>query len=184
MYESYKKETNALIKALMKQAVIVTAVVFVAFVLCAIRDNFDWRLILFLLLLPIWNWLYFLIVFTQRNRLLCELKENNVETKIITVKKMGRHDRLTYVSDKRGITRGFEYGVLRYKIKDSENEVYHFEDIMGGNRILPKVKSCKAFEGRVMEITCTTKTHYIINVKFSADKDTNFLKREMERYFV
>lgn len=184
MYESYKRETDSLIKSLIKQALIVTAVVFIVLILLVIRDKFDWRIMLFLLLLSLWNWSYCLIVFTQRNRLLCELKENNVETKIITIKKFERHDRFTYVSDKRGITREIKYGVLRYKIKDSENEVYHFEDIMGGNRILPKVNSCNAFIGKEMEITYTKKTHYIINVKFSADKNTNFLKSEMERYFV
>ena len=182
MYEAYKEYTDKLIKSLIKQAVVVTvAIVLVVLLPGRINGIFDWRMI-FLFLLPLWNCLYTLVVFTQRRKMLCELKENNVETKRITVQKMARNDRLTYVGGK--FDRGFTYGVLKYKIRDSENEVYHFEDIKGGNKILPKVKSCKAFEGREMEITCTKKTHYIIAVKFDADKDTSFLKREMEGYII
>lgn len=182
MYESYKECTDKVIKPLIKQAFIVTLAILLVFLLPKrLNGTFDGRMA-FLFLLPLWNWLYTLVVFTQRSKLLCELKENNVETKTITVKKMARNDRLTYVGGK--FDRGFTYGVLRYKIKDGENKVYHFEDIKGGNKILPKVHSCKAFEGRKMEITYTKETHYIIAMKFGADKDTNFFKREMEGYMI
>lgn len=180
MYEAYKEQTDKLIASLVKNSFAVTVVVLIVFTATLISGTFDWRM-LFLLALPIYYWLYVLATFLSRQTLLNELKENLVETKTITLKSVKRNDRLTYVGGK--YDRGFSYGVLRYKIKDTKNLTYYFEDVIGGSKILPEVKPCGAMKGKIMTITCTKKTRYIVSASFTADKDTNFFKQEMMGYF-
>lgn len=87
MYESYKKYTDKLIKSLVMQSFIIMIVILIVFAIPnRLNGIFDWRMS-FLFALPLWSWLYSLVIFTQRSKLLCELKENNVETKTITVRK-------------------------------------------------------------------------------------------------
>ncbi len=180
-YQSYKNYTDNLLKNLVRQAVIVTVVVFAVLVLSLTMGTFNFKM-LFLIAVLIYYWVFTVVTFFSRKQLLDELKEGVLETKTITVKKMSRHDMLTY-SGRHSFDKSTNYGILKYKIKDADNTTYYFEDVMGGVRILPEVKSAKGMKGKSMEITYTKETRYIVKAKFDADKDTNFIKQEMTGYF-